>query len=173
MDGTDNYVGLKNYFRYYYNPNSFGILIFSLVFVITSTFLQVFFGLLVALLLNINSPIKNIIRTFSLLPWALPTTIMALGWRWIFNTPYGISEQLASSLGFPYLNILSTPSITWLATIFADIWKTTPFIALILLAGLQTIPKDLYEAFQLEGGNNKQAFLKITLPIEKIPISKK
>ena len=66
---------------------------------------------------------------------------MALGWRWIFNTPYGPLERLSESLGLGPLNLLSTPMWTWLVTVMADVWKTTPFIALLLLAGLQTIPR--------------------------------
>ena len=108
---------------------------------------------------------RGLIRALSLLPWALPTTIMALCWRWIFNTPYGPIDQIASLAGLEPLNILSDPNYAWIATILADLWKTTPFIALILLAGLQTVPSDLYEAFKLEGGKPFKALLKITLPI--------
>jgi multiple sugar transport system permease protein len=90
---------------------------------------------------------------------------MALGWRWIFNTPYGPLERLAEVVGLGPLNLLSTPASTWLVTVVADVWKTTPFIALLLLAGLQTIPEDLYSAFRLEGGRPNQALMSITLPL--------
>ena len=92
---------------------------------------------------------------------------MAISWRWIFNTPYGPIEQITSLFGFESLNILSSPQFAWIATVIGDVWKTTPFIALIILAGLQTIPNDLYEAFRLEGGKPKQALIYITLPILK------
>ena len=105
------------------------------------------------------------VRALALLPWALPTTMMALGWRWIFNTPYGPIERLTQMLGLGPLNLLSTPMWTWLVTVLADVWKTTPFIALLLLAGLQTIPEDLYSAFRLEGGRPVQALTSITLPL--------
>ena len=81
-----------------------------------------------------------------LIPWALPTTVMALGWRWIFNTPYGPLNQGAALIGIPALNILANPAITWMATVVGDVWKTTPFAALILLAGLQTIPSRQLDA---------------------------
>ena len=68
-------------------------------------------------------------------------------------------------MGFPDLNILANPAITWMATVVGDVWKTTPFAALILLAGLQTIPDDLYEALRLEGANSRTCFLRITLPL--------
>jgi multiple sugar transport system permease protein len=91
--------------------------------------------------------------------------MMALGWRWIFNTPYGPIEHLAEAAGIGPLNLLSTPAVTWMVTVLADVWKTTPFITLILLAGLQTIPEDLYAAFRLEGGTAFQALRRVTIPL--------
>ncbi len=137
----------------------------TLRFSIFSVGLEIILALAIALLLHQSLRFRGLIRVTSLLPWALPTTVMALGWRWIFNTPYGPIEQLIKLIGLEELNILSNPNVTWIATIIGDVWKTTPFIAIILLAGLQTIPKDLYEAFNLEGGNPKKAFINITLPL--------
>ncbi len=140
-------------------------------FAFVSVFLEIILAMIIALTLNKHFNNRGIIRTISLLPWALPTTIMALGWRWIFNAPYGPIEQLIRILGLAELNILSNPNFTWIATVIADVWKTTPFIAIILLAGLQTIPKDLYEAFKLEGGTYFDSFKEITLPLLKPYIS--
>ncbi len=134
-------------------------------FAVVSVGLELLLALAIALLLDQRWRGRGVIRALSLLPWALPTTMMALGWRWIFNTPYGPIDQLAGLVGLQSLNILSNPKITWLATVLADVWKTTPFIALILLAGLQTIPEDLYEAFRLEGGRSVNALKRITLPL--------
>lgn len=136
-------------------------------FASTSVAIEIILALLMALLLNQKFKGRGLIRALSLLPWALPTTVMALGWRWIFNSPYGPLEQIGLLIGTNTFNILSNPNIAWIATVFADVWKTTPFITLILLAGLQTIPNDLYEAFELEGGNFSQSFFKITLPLLK------
>ena len=134
-------------------------------FALVSVGLELLLALAIALLLDQRWRWRGGVRALTLLPWALPTTVMALGWRWIFNTPYGPIEQVITSLGEQPLNLLSSPQWTWLATVFADVWKTTPFIALILLAGLQTIPGDLYEAFRLEGANASQALRRITLPL--------
>jgi multiple sugar transport system permease protein len=90
---------------------------------------------------------------------------MALGWRWIFNDPYGPINRLLAQLGLPAIPFLSNPAITWMATVGADTWKTTPFVALLLLAGLQTIPADLYEAAALEGATPWQTLRRITLPL--------
>ena len=136
-------------------------------FASTSVSIEILLAVGIALLLNQNFKYRGIFRALSLLPWALPTTIMALGWKWIFNAPYGPIEQIGRLIGADTFNILSNPSLAWMATVLADVWKTTPFIALILLAGLQTIPIDLYEAFKLEGGSNSQAFFKITVPLLK------
>ena len=137
----------------------------TLRFAGVSVGLEILLALAMALLLDQRWRGRGAVRAISLLPWALPTTMMALGWRWIFNTPYGPLEQWAASLGLSPLNLLSNPDWTWLATVLADIWKTTPFITLLLLAGLQTIPADLYSAFRLEGGKAHQAFTAITLPL--------
>ena len=127
--------------------------------------LEMVLALAIALLLDQRWRGRGVVRALALLPWALPTTMMALGWRWIFNTPYGPLERLAEVVGLGPLNLLSTPASTWLVTVVADVWKTTPFIALLLLAGLQTIPEDLYSAFRLEGGRPNQALMSITLPL--------
>ncbi|MED5383244.1 MAG: sugar ABC transporter permease [Cyanobacteriota bacterium] len=134
-------------------------------FALISVGLELLLALAIALLLDQRWRGRAAVRALTLLPWALPTTMMALGWRWIFNTPYGPLEQLAKALGLPALNLLADPGWAWLATVMADVWKTTPFITLILLAGLQTIPADLFEAFRLEGGRPLQALRTITLPL--------
>ena len=117
-------------------------------FAIVSVGLELILALAIALLLDQRWRGRSAVRALSLLPWALPTTMMALGWRWIFNTPYGPIEQVAEAAGFGPLNLLSTP-----------------FITLILLAGLQTIPEDLYAAFRLEGGSAFQALRRVTIPL--------
>ena len=136
-------------------------------FAITSVSIEIILAIVIALLLHQEFKYRGFVRAFSLLPWALPTTIMALSWRWILNTPYGPAEQIGVLIGSNTFNILSNPALAWMATVLADVWKTTPFICLILLAGLQSISQDLYEAFKLEGGTSKQAFFEITLPLLK------
>ena len=137
----------------------------TLRFAGVSVGLELVLALLIALLLDQRWRGRDVVRTLALIPWALPTTVMALGWRWIFNTPYGPVDHLTNIIGLGSLNILGDPSLTWMATVWADVWKTTPFAALILLAGLQTIPGDLYEALRLEGGNAHICLRRITLPL--------
>ena len=137
----------------------------TLRFTGVSVTLELILALAIALLLDQRWRGRGVVRATVLIPWALPTTVMALGWRWIFNTPYGPLNQIANLFGQADLNILANPSITWMATVVGDLWKTTPFAALILLAGLQTIPADLYEALRLEGAEPITCFRRITLPM--------
>jgi multiple sugar transport system permease protein len=97
--------------------------------------LELLLGLALALLLHRPLPRRGLVRAVVLLPWALPTTVMALGWRWILNDPFGPLNGLLQSLGLPVYGFLSQPATTWLFTVLADVWKTTPFVALLLLEG--------------------------------------
>ena len=127
--------------------------------------LELLLGLALALLLHRPLPRRGLMRTMVLLPWALPTTVMALGWRWILNDPFGPLNAGLAVLGLPPFGFLSQPSSTWLFTVLADVWKTTPFVALLLLAGLQGIPGELEEALRLEGANGWQRLVRLTLPL--------
>lgn len=137
----------------------------TLRFAAVSVGLELVLGLAIALLLHQRWRGRGVVRSLTLLPWALPTTVMALGWRWIVNDPNGPINGLLQGLGLATVPFLSDPRLTWIVTVVADVWKTTPFVALLLLAGLQMIPADLYEAFALEGGTPWQALRRITLPL--------
>jgi multiple sugar transport system permease protein len=127
--------------------------------------LELLLGLALALLVHQPMRRRGLVRALVLLPWALPTTVMALGWRWILNDPYGPLNGLLQGLGLPVYGFLSTPATTWLFTVLADVWKTTPFVVLLVLAGLQTIPSDLEEALLLEGASPWQRLRRLTLPL--------
>ena len=137
----------------------------TLRFAGVSVSLELLLGLALALALHRQGPGRGLIRGLCLLPWALPSTLMALGWRWIFNDPYGPINALLQSLDLPAFGFLSSPAITWIFTVLADVWKTTPFVALLLLAGLQSIPKELEEAIQLEAASRWQQLQRLTLPL--------
>jgi multiple sugar transport system permease protein len=137
----------------------------TLRFAVVSVGLELVLGLGFALLLHQRWRGRGVVRTLTLLPWALPTTVMALGWRWIFNDPNGPINGLLQSLGLASVPFLASPQLAWQSTVLADVWKTTPFVALLLLAGLQMIPADLYEAFALEGGSPWQSLWRVTLPL--------
>jgi multiple sugar transport system permease protein len=123
----------------------------TLRFAGVSVALELALGLAMALLLHQPSRWRGLSRALVLLPWALPGPVMALGWRWILNDPYGPINRLIQALGGQPQPFLAAPATTWLSTVLADVWKTTPFVAILLLAGLQAIPRDLEEALRLEG----------------------
>lgn len=137
----------------------------TLRFALCSVALELLGGLALALLLHHPLRGRGPLRALTLLPWALPTTVMALGWRWILNDPHGPLNAAIRSLGGSGYGFLSTPATTWFFVVLADVWKTMPFVALLLLAGLQTIPVDLEEALRLEGASRLQILRRLTLPL--------
>lgn len=138
---------------------------FTLRFALVSVGLELLLGLAIALLLQRPGRGRGLLRAFTLLPWALPGTVMALGWRWIYNEPYGPLNALIQAIGSHTYGFLSTPSTTWLFAVLADVWKTTPFVALLLLAGLQSIPRELEESLRLEGASRSQILRRLILPL--------
>ena len=137
------------------------------VFTVVSVALELILGLGVALVLNKTFFGRGAVRTIAIIPWALPTAVMGLAWAWIFNDQYGVVNDILRRLGLidAGINWLGTPTLAMIALIVADVWKTTPFIGIILLAGLQSISEDLYEAHRMDGASPWQSFYQITLPL--------
>jgi multiple sugar transport system permease protein len=123
--------------------------------------LELLLGLAIALLLERPLRLKGIIRAVVLIPWAIPTVVSARMWEWIFNTDFGILNYLAGHR----INWLGSPALAMHAAILVDAWKTTPFVAILLMAGLQAIPRDLYLAARIDGAESWAIFRKITLPL--------
>lgn len=137
----------------------------TLRFAGVSVALELGLGLLTALILHRPSKGRGVLRALVLIPWALPGTVMALGWRWILNDPHGPLNALLQALGGGTYPFLASPATTWWFVVLADVWKTTPFVAIILLAGLQSIPRDLEEALRLEGAGVWSIFRRLQLPL--------
>ena len=139
----------------------------SAVFTVFSVLLEFILGLGIALVLNQTFKGRGIVRTVAILPWALPTALIALAWTWIFNDQYGVVNDILLRLGIIQtgINWLGNPTLAMVSVIVADVWKTTPFISILLLAGLQSIPSDLYEAQAIDGATPWQSFQQITLPL--------
>jgi multiple sugar transport system permease protein len=102
------------------------------------------------------------LRAAVILPWAIPTAVSARMWAWLFNADYGLLHRLA-----PGVDWLGSPAVALHAAILVDVWKTTPFVALILLAGLSAIPESVYEAARVDGASRTRIFAGITLPLLK------
>ena len=137
----------------------------TLRFAGVSVALELALGLLMALILHRPSRGRGLLRALVLIPWALPGPVMALGWRWILNDPYGPINTLIQALGGHAQAFLATPATTWLFTVLADVWKTTPFVAILLLAGLQAIPRDLEESLRLEGAGEWTLLWRLQWPL--------
>lgn len=161
------FIGLANWERMLGDSRFWQSLGNTFVFSGVSVSLEFILGLGIALVLNQNFRGRGLVRTVAILPWALPTAIMGLAWAWIFNDQYGVLNDLLQRLHLRQTGLtwLGEPSLAMFALIVADLWKTTPFIAIILLAGLQAIPQDLYEAYALDGAQAWQSFWRLTLPL--------
>ena len=161
------FSGLNNYGRMVGDGRFWQSLRNTTVFTTISITLELVLGMIFALVLNQSFFGRGLVRTAALIPWALPTAVMGLAWAWIFNDQFGIVNDILLRLGIINEGItwLGEPSRAMISLIVADVWKTTPFIALILLAGLQSIPQDLYEAHGMDGATPWQSFRHITLPL--------
>lgn len=161
------FSGLTNYSRMVGDGRFWQSLWNTTVFTTFSVVLELILGMAIALILNRSFPGRGIVRTIAILPWALPTALIALGWAWIFNDQFGIVNDILLRLGLieTGINWLGNPTLAMMALVIADVWKTTPFISILLLAGLQSISGDLYEAYSLEGASAWQQFRRITLPL--------
>jgi multiple sugar transport system permease protein len=161
------FSGLDNYGRMLGDGRFWQSMWNTTVFTAGSVLLELILGMGVALVLNQSFRGRGIVRTISLLPWALPTALMGLAWAWIFNDQFGVVNDILRRLGLIDTGIswLGNPTLAMIAVILADVWKTTPFIALLLLAGLQSISSDLYEAHSIDGATAWQSFWRITVPL--------
>lgn len=137
------------------------------IFTSASVIIELLLGMAIALVLNQKFFGRGIVRTIAIIPWALPTALIGLAWAWIFNDQFGVVNDILLRLGLikSGINWLGEPALAMIAVIFADVWKTTPFISILLLAGLQSISPDLYEAHAIDGAKPWQSFLRITLPL--------
>ena len=136
-------------------------------FALISVSLEAIFGMVVALVLNAEFKGRGIVRAAILIPWAIPTIVSAKMWSWMLNDQFGIINDLGMRLGLLSERIAWTasPDTAMTAVLIVDIWKTTPFMALLILAGLQMIPRDIYEAAKIDGVHPIRTFFKVTLPL--------
>jgi multiple sugar transport system permease protein len=129
--------------------------------------LEFVIGLAIALAINRAFRGRGLVRAGILVPWAFPIVISAVMWRLMYQDQVGIINYIATTLGLISQPILTDNTLIMIGAIISDVWKTTPFMALLLLAGLQTIPGDVYEAARVDGANQIQRFFRITLPLLK------
>ena len=161
-------VGWENYADLMTDPVALAAIRTTLIFIGVTVSLELFLGLGIALVLNEAFRGRGLLRAVVLIPWAIPTVVSSQMWRFIFNDRYGLANlMLFGADTSRYLAPLADPSFALTAIIIAEIWKTTPFAALIILAGLQGIADDLYEAASIDGATAWQKFRHVTLPLLK------
>lgn len=164
-----NFVGLDNYLRYLTDNRFWTAVANTSIFTVFAVGFELLFGILVALLMNQNFRGRGLIRASVLIPWSIPASTSATIWRFMYDGQYGIISKLFATLGIipSAAFILTTREGSLFGMIVSDIWKTTPFMALLLLAGLQTIDATLYEAARVDGSGKLHSFFTITLPLLK------
>lgn len=164
--GEMHFVGLQNYAQMISDPVFHIALRNTAIWTLGVVSLQYLLGLVVALLLNEPIPLRGLFRGLVLVPWVVPSVVAALDWRWIYAPDYGILNYVLSSIGVisDPLQWLSDRHLAMLAVIIVGVWKSTPFMAVVLLAGLQSIPKELYDAAEVDGASMLQRFWYITFP---------
>jgi len=162
------FVAWENYADLATDPVALKSLMTSVVFVACTTPVEVILGLAMALVLNESFRGRGWLRAIVLVPWAVPTVVSSQMWRFIFNDRYGLFNFLLfGDETHRYWAPLAEPGLALMSIMVADIWKTSSFAALIILAGLQVIPKELYEAAGIDGATAWQRFRHITFPLVK------
>jgi len=161
------WLGLQNYTNLIHDTVFRDAVVTTVKFTGITVFFEFILGMIIALVVNSSFKGRGVMRAVMLVPWAIPTVISAQMWKWMYDDVFGVIND-----ALVRLHIVSRP-VAWisdpqtsLASVSAvDIWKTTPFVALLLLAGLQVIPKDLYEAAEVDGANKWQQFWRVTVPL--------
>lgn len=162
------FVGLDNYVALLRDPVAQQALAVTLAFVILSTLLELACGLIIALVIHERFRGRGFVRAAILIPWAIPTVVASQLWRYIFNDQYGFANLLLfGEQVTDYIPWLAYPGVAFGIVVLADVWKTSSFAALLILAGLQVIPDDLYDAARVDGATAWQRFWHITLPLLK------
>ena len=163
------FIGADNYIEAFRDARFWGALGHTLLFTVATVTLELGVGCVLALAMNRAFRGRALVRAAVLVPWAIPTVVSALLWRFIFEGQAGIANTLLVEAGIvrqPPVWFIH-PGLAWVPVVLADVWKTTPFVALLLLAGLQNIDASLYEAARIDGASAWRQFRHITLPLLK------
>jgi len=165
--GLGKFIGLKNYTDLLNSPVFLQTVKISFVYTGFATVFKLGLGLAMALVLNQQFPFKNLVRSSVLLPYIVPTALSTLAFLLAFNPTLSPLPWIFGPLHIPYpaAGFLGDPALAMTAVIFVNVWRGTPFFAISLLAGLQTIPQDLYEAAAIDGANAPNRFRHITVPL--------
>ncbi|WP_349359444.1 sugar ABC transporter permease [Stappia sp.] len=169
------FIGLENYYAVY-DGEAYGLIVDptwwnavwnTLWFTFVSVSLETLLGLIVALVLNAQFRGRALVRAAVLIPWAIPTIVSAKMWGWMLHDQFGVLNDILMGIGLISQPVAWTadPDTAMWAVVMVDVWKTTPFMALLILAGLQMLPSDCYEAARVDGIHPVRVFFRVTLPL--------
>jgi trehalose/maltose transport system permease protein len=163
------FIGFNNFIKLFTTERFYTSFKFTILFTITTVTVEVGLGLLFAQFMNMDFKGKSLLRIVVLIPWAIPTIVSGFIWRFMVNDQYGVMNQILQNIGLiesfiPWLSRSGTASAV---LIFADIWKTAPYVSLLVLAGLQNINESLLEAASIDGAGKIKTYRYITLPALK------
>ncbi len=161
------FVGLENYSNILSSPDVWNAFKISLIFTVASVGFSFLIGLMLALLLNQQLPGRALLRSIFIVPWAVPAFVASLTWSWMFNDQFGIISSLLKGFGVTRPPIWLGADLALYSLILVMVWKSFPFQMVVLLAGLQAIPAELYEAATVDGAKAYQRLLHITMPLLK------
>jgi len=162
------YVGLRNYVDVLSDARFLEAIGHTALFAAISVTCEIALGLALAVAVDSIARGRGVVRTAMLLPWAVPTVVVGLVWRFMFETPGGLMNGALAAIGITRMPVwFADAHAAWLPIILADVWKTTPFVAILLLAGQQVIDRSLYEAARMDGATAWRQFTHITLPLLK------
>jgi trehalose/maltose transport system permease protein len=179
--GQGEFVGLENYqkllgefrerpdgtTRFRYDKNFYEAVGNTIFLTVVAVIFETLLGLGIALIINSKFRGRGLMRTAVLVPWAIPTVVSARMWAWMYNDVFGVINHMAMTVGIIDQPVawLANKNTALLAIVAMEVWKTTPFMALLILAGLQIIPGDMYEAADIDGAGALQQFWALTLPL--------
>jgi len=165
--GDAQFIGLGNYRDLAADPNWWRAVLNTLGFTLISVTIETLLGLVIALTLDAHLPGRGLVRAAVLIPWAIPTVVSARMWGWMLNDLYGVVNAVLLGLGLiakPWA-WLADPVLSMISVIAVDVWKGTPFMALLSLAALQVLPREIYEAARVDGVHPVRVFFQVTLPL--------
>jgi trehalose/maltose transport system permease protein len=162
-----SFIGLDNYVQMFTDGVFYRALLNTAIFTVCSVAIEFTLGLGIAVVLNRGFVGQGITRAIAIVPWAFPTVVSGIMWRLMYQDQVGILSYWGEKLGLVSGPILANENAVLVGAILSDVWKTTPFVALLLLAGLQVISPDVYEAARVDGAKAWQQFTRITLPLLK------
>lgn len=161
----ETFSGINNYNVILTNSRFWYSVFITLLYTFVSVLLETVLGLGLGLMMNRLTPRSSFIRILILIPWTIPTVVTARIWQWMFDYNLGIINYIFEIIKIGRINWLGEPSLAFLSIVIADVWKTAPFVAIIVLAGLSAIPQDIYQASIVDGANSWQRFRFIVFPL--------